>query len=206
MANAICWYYTSLPEEIVTIIENDVKSFEDSYQTSVISDQGKIPEIRNSENTWIPAYHWITGYLWYYIQKTNLNNFRYDITEIDSNSLQLTKYDKNQYYHWHTDYSISSYVDPEMPYYKGTSTERAEKHSELQSELVRKLSFSLQLSNKEDYKGGQLQLMHEGRSFFAPKQRGTLIVFDSRLMHRVRPVTEGVRKSIVGWVVGPRWR
>jgi predicted GIY-YIG superfamily endonuclease len=45
-----------------------------------------------------------------------------------------------------------------------------------------------------------------GKSYFAPKKKGVLIVFDSRAPHRVRKVTKGVRKSIVGWSVGPRWR
>ena len=74
-------------------------------------------------------------------------------------------------------------------------------------ERVRKLSFSLQLSDHDDYKGGQLQLMNEvGETYFAPKKKGTLIIFDSRVRHRVRKVTEGERQSLVGWVMGPRWR
>jgi predicted 2-oxoglutarate/Fe(II)-dependent dioxygenase YbiX len=41
---------------------------------------------------------------------------------------------------------------------------------------------------------------------FAPRKRGTIILFDSRTQHRVLKVKSGVRKSIVGWTVGPRWR
>ena len=77
----------------------------------------------------------------------------------------------------------------------------------MQGEYVRKLSFSLQLSDPEDYTGGEVQFMDNGRkTYFAPKQRGTLIMFDSRTPHRVRKVKSGMRKSLVGWVVGPRWR
>ena len=77
----------------------------------------------------------------------------------------------------------------------------------LQGEYVRKLSFSLQLSDPEDYTGGEVQFMDNGRkTYFAPKQRGTLIMFDSRTPHRVRKVKSGMRKSLVGWVCGPRWR
>jgi predicted 2-oxoglutarate/Fe(II)-dependent dioxygenase YbiX len=35
---------------------------------------------------------------------------------------------------------------------------------------------------------------------------GSVILFDSRTKHRVKKIRRGVRKSIVGWVVGPRWR
>ena len=74
-------------------------------------------------------------------------------------------------------------------------------------EKVRKLSFSLLLSDPETYEGGNLQLMSEdNKSYIAPRQRGTIILFDSRTQHRVQKVTKGVRKSLVGWVVGNRWR
>ena len=33
-----------------------------------------------------------------------------------------------------------------------------------------------------------------------------MVLFDSRTQHRVLPVKKGVRKSIVGWTVGPRWK
>ena len=74
-------------------------------------------------------------------------------------------------------------------------------------ELVRKLSFVLQLSDPDDYEGGNLQLLDEaGNSYIAPRQRGTVILFDSRTQHRVQKVRTGVRKSLVGWTVGPRWK
>ena len=46
----------------------------------------------------------------------------------------------------------------------------------------------------------------ENRSFMAPRQRGAIILFDSRTRHRVLKVKKGVRRSIVGWVLGPRWK
>jgi len=65
----------------------------------------------------------------------------------------------------------------------------------------------LLLSDPETYDGGNLQLLDEGgSSYIAPRKRGTIILFDSRTQHRVQKVTRGVRKSIVGWVVGPRFR
>ena len=77
----------------------------------------------------------------------------------------------------------------------------------IRGEYIRKLSFSLQLSDPKDYTGGEVQFLdNNGKTFFAPKQRGTMIVFDSRTKHRVRKVKSGMRKSLVGWVVGPRWK
>ena len=75
-------------------------------------------------------------------------------------------------------------------------------------ECVRKLSFSLQLTNPNTYNGGNLEFKSSETNeiITAPKEQGTLIVFDSRIEHRVSPIESGTRKSIVGWVVGPRWR
>ena len=38
------------------------------------------------------------------------------------------------------------------------------------------------------------------------RQKGTIIIFPSFIRHRVTPVTKGVRKSLVVWVDGPRFR
>ena len=65
----------------------------------------------------------------------------------------------------------------------------------------------MQLSDPDDYEGGNVQFLDEsGKSYFAPRQRGCLVLFDSRTSHRVLKVTKGIRKSIVGWTVGPRWK
>ena len=88
-----------------------------------------------------------------------------------------------------------------------TFTDKSQDDIILNSEYVRKLSFSLQLSDPDQYTGGELEFSDNGgKTMFAPKQRGTMVVFDSRLKHRVRRVKSGLRKSIVGWVVGPRWK
>jgi len=61
--------------------------------------------------------------------------------------------------------------------------------------------------NPDDYESGEVQFMNsDGKTFFAPKTRGTVLVFDSRTPHRVKKVFSGHRKSIVGWATGPRWK
>jgi PKHD-type hydroxylase len=39
-----------------------------------------------------------------------------------------------------------------------------------------------------------------------PQAKGMVILFPSWVIHRVTPVTKGVRKSIVVWVTGPKFR
>ena len=45
-------------------------------------------EKRNSQNTWIPSNHWVAGFLWHYVMRANRENFLYDLTNIDGESLQ----------------------------------------------------------------------------------------------------------------------
>lgn len=67
----------------------------------------------------------------------------------------------------------------------------------------RKLSISIQLSDPSEYEGGELELYSIGP---APKQKGAVIIFPSFLMHRVAPVTKGVRESLIVWVSGPPFK
>ena len=75
------------------------------------------------------------------------------------------------------------------------------------TQMIRKLSFTIQLSDPDDYEGGNVILLtEEGMKYVVPRKKGTIILFDSRTQHCVNKVKKGVRKSIVGWVVGPRWK
>jgi len=128
------------------------------------------------------------------------------LSHIDGGSIQYTRYQKGQYYNWHSDASLPIFYTPQSNE-KDRGILAEEDFIKINCEQVRKLSFVLQLSNPEDYTGGNLQLLGDnGKSYFAPRQRGTLIFFDSRTPHRVLKVKSGERRSLVGWVVGPRWK
>ena len=205
MASSVCWQFTELPSDIIDILENDIKKFDSSIEESKLKGDRSNSLIRNSQNAWIPTSHWIGGYLWYYVSKINRDNFLYDIIDIDSQTLQYTHYQEGQYYTWHLDTALDTYHKPQQNFRSGEN--RAKEEMIQAGEYVRKLSFTLQLSDPTDYRGGEVEFLDsEGQRFLAPKQRGTMIVFDARTRHRVRKVKEGLRKSIVGWVVGPRWK
>ena len=205
MASSVCWEFTELPVEVIDILENDIKKFDTSIQPSLLVGDFSNTHIRSSQNTWINTSHWIGGWLWYYVSKINRANFLYDITDIDNETLQYTHYKEGQFYSWHSDTALDTYHKPQIKFASGVG--RGQEELIQTGEYVRKLSFTLQLSEPTDYRGGEVEFLDsEGQRFLAPKQRGTMIVFDSRTRHRVRKVKEGLRKSIVGWVVGPRWK
>ena len=212
MAFQSIWYFTGLPKEIVDSIEKDLSiNFDSQMEDSFVhGTKGLkvVKEKRSSKNAWVPTTHWLGGFLWHYISRANRENFLYDLTCIDGESIQYTQYGIGDYYKWHNDQGLSTLYKPKaigniMPEGSGVADDFLNKNVE----LVRKLSFVLQLSDPDDYEGGNLQLIDETEeSYFAPRQRGTIILFDSRTRHRVLPVKSGIRKSIVGWTIGPRWK
>jgi Rps23 Pro-64 3,4-dihydroxylase Tpa1-like proline 4-hydroxylase len=206
MASQSVWYFTDLPKNIIETVEKDLEErYDNNLSESKLHGDVLDAERRHSKNTWIPTYHWISGFLWHYVEMANRENFLYDIRNIDGENLQYAHYGVGEYYKWHNDAGISNLYTPKARGNRGI--EIAQDHLNTQAELVRKLSFTLQLSDPEDYEGGQVQFLDEnGRTYFAPRRRGTLVLFDSRTQHRVLKVTKGLRKSIVGWVVGPRWK
>ena len=67
---------------------------------------------------------------------------------------------------------------------------------------IRKVSFSLGLSNKNEYEGGDLILKTSVEENCYKLDRGDLIVFPSWALHKVTPVTKGKRRVVVGWGEG----
>jgi len=201
------WYFTNLPDDVVDSIEKDLaEHFDMNVKESRLEGDAVNTSKRDSKNAWVPSDHWVCGFLWHYVMRANRENYQYDLTNLDCESVQYTHYDVGQYYKWHNDAGLTG-----LTHIGRTDTQNLEKQSNdfliRNAEHVRKLSFVLQLSSADDYEGGNLQIMADnGESYFAPRAKGSIIFFDSRAMHRVTRVKSGYRKSLVGWVAGPRWR
>lgn len=144
-------------------------------------------QYRSSEIRWVSKYtsKWVSDFIYDYALTANRNAFGFDIDYI--NDIQYTTYrgSENGKYDWHED------VFWDCP-----------------REYHRKLSFVLQLTDPSEYEGGRFEL--DGQ-FPQPDpneviKKGTVIVFPSFIRHRVTPVTSGVRRSLVSWVEGPKFR
>ena len=121
-------------------------------------------------------------------------NFQWDWNE-DS---QFTIYEKGQYYGWH--------VDQRPEVFKNKSKNIDGK--------TRKLSLTLQLTDKSTYTGGDFQLMWilgDKKDLLNvitvddAKDIGTIIIFPSFIHHQVLPITKGKRESLVNWSIGKRF-
>jgi PKHD-type hydroxylase len=174
-----------------------------SYFSDKEVDMGKTVNnkgYRRAGIRWSSPGDWIGPFMWQYLSQVNETHFQYDITGTYFGETHQIEYRPGCHYKWHEDDSISHCLMYEHPGFHKFRPEI--------KEYMRKLSYTLQLSHPDDYTGGQVQLWDESRkmSFFIPKEKGTLCIFDSRTRHRVLPVKEGKRFALVGWAVGPRWK
>ena len=93
---------------------------------------------------------------------------------------------------------------------------RYEWHQDIGPDLgsIRKISITVQLSEPDDYEGGDLELWLGGNyeeckkeGFIkSPRKAGCVFLFPSYMMHRVAPLTKGTRKSFVLWLGGAHYR
>lgn len=139
--------------------------------------------IRNSKVCWMTEHEWLRDKLFTFVNLANSAYFRANIW--NAAELQYTEYhaETGGFYDWHND------VDWE-----------SDNHWD------RKLSVTVQLSDADDYEGGDFKFENVGNPVQDDaRKKGTVLVFPSHLRHCVEPVTSGVRKSLVAWFDGPRW-
>ena len=141
---------------------------------------------RNSNVTFIDDHVILKEFLDVTKKINNNASWNFNIDTIEP--LQYGEYNKSQEYGWHVDQHNKPYSD----------------------RRVRKISFSVFLN--DDYTGGEFDLELHSPSIktryetFNKLPLNTALFFQSDYWHRVRPVTKGVRKSLVGWVLGPEFR
>ena len=152
------------------------------------------PKVRTTDVSWIPSTDdntWIFDKLGNVVKALNHDYYGFDLWGFEE-SLQYSVYHETHdigvggHYDWHIDTVPASNL---QPIFNG----------------VRKLSISLQLSDFGDYEGGELWIHGQNKSCLT-KKRGILHCFPSFMLHRVTPVTVGIRKSLVAWIHGPSYR
>ena len=147
---------------------------------------------RDSNICWFND-RWVYREIQPYVKMANQQagwNFEWDWTE----SCQFTIYKKGQYYDWHCDSWDKPYQE------EGPAKGK-----------IRKLSNVVQLTDPKEYEGGELEFDFRQNDpdkkrkpqiakEIAPK--GSIIVFPSFVWHRVKPITKGLRYSLVNWNLG----
>ena len=91
-------------------------------------------------------------------------------------------------------------------YYKSPTGNHSKHIDVILNRYIRKLSLTIQLSDPNSYKGGDLVLHTDGTPDIAPKEQGTIVAFPSYTLHEITPITKGERYSLVFWVTGPQFK
>ena len=143
--------------------------------------------IRESQISWLgvkPELAPICEKLYLAVAEVNRRFFHFDLTGFHE-PMQLGLYtgETQGHYDWHTD---ASPTDTHVP---------------------RKLSLSMLLSDPSEFEGGEFQVKTCNDTVQTlDTQKGRAWFFPSYTLHRVAPVTKGVRRSLVLWVGGPAFR
>jgi PKHD-type hydroxylase len=179
-------WFNNIPKLIGDDILERVEEYvsrKDLEQAATVGGEGS--DIRRSEICWLvdtdyrdlitPVYDEISRI----VRDVNDDLWGYNIRGWEG--LQYSKYDSEYkgHYDWHMDISPRQLEG-----------------------LQRKVSFSIGLS-KDYYEGGEFEFMISRDTQHSFKlSRGDMLVFPSFLLHRVTPVTSGIRNALVGWGLG----
>jgi PKHD-type hydroxylase len=168
-----------LSDDIIKEIESRV---DNTLEAGVFNEGGS--DIRSSRVSWLDFHKDILELLYDYADQANRNAFHAHIYK--KANIQYTEYHASEQGHYSTHHDIDWNRD---------------------DGLDRKLSITVQLSDPTEYEGGEFYFSEvETPNPELSKKKGTILVFPSYLQHEVKPITKGIRKSLVAWFEGPTWR
>jgi PKHD-type hydroxylase len=189
----IYWDQTFAEDEIAKIVEycdNHETKRGSTFSHDADKNLEEVERFRTSNiafHSRTPETAWIFDRLNFVIQSANEMFFNYHLNGYSF--FQYTTYDAKEKgrYDWHMDMCLG------------------EQSRNMLDIEPRKLSLTLLLN--DDFEGGEFQINlgkeEEAQTIDIPK--GRLIMFPSYILHRVKPITKGIRKSLVVWVIGPKF-
>jgi PKHD-type hydroxylase len=179
----VTWENAFTDEELKAILEYCDKL---ELKDAVVDDGQIVDDIRKSKVGWI-AYNDEIPFLYdrmaWVARQLNAKFYGFDLSGFVED-MQYTVYEAGDtgHYNWHIDLGIENLTVP------------------------RKFSLVLQLSDPSEYEGGDLQTKTGMNDATVTKQKGIVAAFPSWTLHKVTPVTKGIRKTIVVWVAGPQFK
>jgi PKHD-type hydroxylase len=178
------WYRAGFSKEELEKIYTDLENV--PFEKATTLDGNSEKDVRSSRIKWIPKnkqWEWLYQKLMNMAVDANDNLWDFDLISADE-KIQYTEYlaDDEGHYTWHQD------IGPGMA-------------------SQRKVSITVQLSESDEYEGGDLELWRGGNNVVtAERGAGVTVLFPSYLMHRVTKVTKGKRRSFVLWVGGQHYK
>jgi PKHD-type hydroxylase len=181
------WYKEGFTKEELNKIYEGVAKLPFNDATVFGSDNPEVlKQIRSSSVKWIPKneeWMWLYEKLMGYASTANNEVWKFNLISAQE-LIQYTEYydTAEGHYDWHQD------IGP------GIGSQR-------------KVSITVQLSEADEYEGGDLEMWSGGNHVaVAERGAGVVFIFPSYMMHRVTKVTKGTRRSFVLWVGGDHYR
>mgnify|MGYP003116106760 FL=1 len=171
------------------LIQKELNSSNLEWEDGAVGGEVYSKNTRKSKIAWISDVY-LREQLFHSVDLYNKQNWNYDLDGCDG--IQYGTYSDGGFYDWHVDEEAE--IEPINGKY-----------------LVRKLSMTIWLNDPDEYEGGEFDIEIKGprediRYETLKLSKGSIIIFPSDKWHRVRPVTSGVRKSLVTWFRGPPFR
>jgi PKHD-type hydroxylase len=129
-------------------------------------------------------FEWLFDAMWKMAVQANLDWFRFNINQLEY--IQLAEYDSAEEGEYKKHHDVF--------WLNGTNYHR-------------KLTAVVQLTDPNEYTGGELKLFNQNETINADdiKQQGSVIFFPSFVEHQAEKVTSGKRYSLAVWFDGPHW-
>ncbi|SEP78432.1 2OG-Fe(II) oxygenase [Thalassovita taeanensis] len=148
--------------------------------------QARDHNLRRAELVWldeVPETGWVMDRIIDLVRVANRATFGFDLSEF-AESPQVARYgaEREGHFDWHSDVGEGLLAGK------------------------RKLTMVVQLTQPEAYEGGGLEVQPSAHITTADRTLGCATLFPSYLLHRVTPVTDGVRHSLTIWAHGPAFR
>ena len=183
------WFEEGFTSDELTYLETQVQQIPSTPGVTEKGGQAKGENLdsRSSTIKWVPFSEdtkWIYDKIGMLAKTANNEMFNFNIYNMPEQIQYTEYYSTNKgHYDWHMDIGSSGFMK------------------------FRKISVTVQLSDSDEYEGGDLQIWPGGQTpYTAPRGKGNVVIFPSYLMHRVTPVTKGTRKSFVLWLGGEHFK
>lgn len=179
----------ALTEKYCDLVCNIASLYPENAATVTHENSNVVTNARKSRIRWIDEFRHpeLNTIFEGYIRTVNRDRLGFDIS-YGSGSYQYTEYHASEggHYTWHEDVLFNNNAISD-----------------------RKVTLCVHLSDPSEYEGGIFCM----DSCMTPKfnvkdftPKGSILIFPSYIKHCVTPVTKGIRKSLVAWYSGPRFR
>jgi PKHD-type hydroxylase len=191
--NDITYYSKAFGPQQIELLEELVKNYEFEKGKTGIQEYGNIDtdKTNNRDIAYLfpnPDTQGLYDYLEGFVNKANEDTYNFNLSYVTDPIHYVIYPEDGGHLTWHMDIGAGHVNN-------------------------RKLAMTVQLSDPDEYEGGDFQIWMGGEGdtdtesiVTLSREKGDILIFPTYLMHRVTPITKGQRKALVFWTGGEPFR